>query len=160
MRVWSGKCCNTNHVNQSLFTLGEKEKQIITSSFRISFVGDLILLRPQVQRGVKAEGCFDFSSIFQFTRKYFLEDDCTIAVWEGPCAGRSSNYSNTAYGDKSYICLNFPDEFASAVHQAGIDFVSFATNHVLDCGKEAVKRTIRVLEENRIGHVGVTPPIW
>lgn len=138
--------------------LSEGEKQTLQSCFRISFIGDLILLRPQVQRGANADGSFDFSPMFEYTRKYFKTDDCTIAVWEGPCAGNSLNYSNSAYGDKSFLQLNFPDEFASAARIAGVDFVSVATNHVLDCGKNAIGRTLQILEKEQIGHVGVTPP--
>ncbi len=157
-RKWKRDYNNPGLSPYDLITIDEKKKNIIKSSFRISFVGDLILLRPQVQRGATTNVGFDFSPLFQFTKKYFLDDDCTIAVWEGPCAGNSSNYSNTAFGDKSYIRLNFPDEFATAAHQAGVDFVSLATNHVLDCGNDATERTIQILDKNHIKQVGVTPP--
>lgn len=160
VRIWKSRRHHPQVIETDycLNTLGEKEKQILSSSFRLSFIGDLILLRPQVQRGITPDGRFDFSPIFKHAKKYFQTDDYTIAVWEGPCAGSDTNYSNTAYGDKPFIRLNFPDEFATAAKEAGIDFVTVSTNHVLDCGEDAANRTLSILEQNKLSHVGVYPP--
>ena len=138
--------------------ISTREQQTLNSCFKISFIGDLILLRPQVQRGLTTSGEYNFDNMFKHTKKYFQTDDLTIAVWEGPCAGPEHAYSNSAYGDKPFIRLNFPDTFAKAAAKAGIDCVTVSTNHVLDCGVSAIPRTLAILENESIRHVGVASP--
>lgn len=50
-----------------------------------------------------------------------------------------------------------PARSLQALSNAGIDAVSVANNHALDCGEDGLKRTLTVLRERGIAAVGVTP---
>lgn len=43
---------------------------------------------------------------------------------------------------------------AKALHDAGFDAVTMANNHILDYGDDALSNTIKVIEENKLKHVG------
>ena len=43
--------------------------------------------------------------------------------------------------------INFPDEFADAVKNAGFDLVTTSNNHVPDMGLDGAKRAIDVLRK-------------
>ena len=113
----------------------EKVTNPIDNSIVISFVGDLILLKDQVTSAYNEKTkTYNFDKMFEYTKSYFESSDYTIGVYEGPSAG--GEYSTSNYGDGLKLYLNFPDEFASAVKNSGIDLVSTANNHLLDKGKE------------------------
>ena len=47
-----------------------------------------------------------------------------------------------------------PPQAADTLANAGVDLVSLANNHVLDCGVEGLRDTLRHLEEHGIHHAG------
>lgn len=61
--------------------------------------------------------------------------------------GGGPNYSG-------YPTFNTPDALATAVKNAGFDLVSTANNHTRDQGMDGITRTLDVLDENGIAHVG------
>lgn len=125
----------------------------IDNSVVISYVGDLILLKDQVTSAYNKEtGTYNFDKMFEYTKPYFESSDYTIGVYEGPSAG--GEYSTSNYEDGIKLYLNFPDEFASSVKNAGIDLVSTANNHLLDKGKEGALRTLDVLDKVGLEHTG------
>lgn len=122
-------------------------------ALRILFCGDLILLEDQVKRAFNGQG-YNFDDLFEFTRKYISDADFSIGVFEGPLGGKARLYSQSNYGDGKNLYLNFPDEFANAVKNAGFDLVTTANNHVLDMGVDGAQRTINVLREKNLDFVG------
>ena len=127
---------------------------MLDNAVRLSFVGDLILLRPQVDNAYDAESdMYDFSPLFQYTEKYFKEADLAMGVFEGPTAG-GGEYSTSAFDDGIPLRLNFPDSFAEAVKNAGIKYVSTANNHLLDRGTTGATRTLNVLDKTGLMHSG------
>lgn len=122
-------------------------------SFRLLFCGDLILLEDQVKNAYNGKG-YDFTPCFEYTKKYISSADFAIGVFEGPLAGNSKSYSNSNYEDGKELYLNFPDEFADAVKEAGFDLVTTANNHLLDMGEVGIDRTIRVLKEKGLDFTG------
>lgn len=123
------------------------------NSFKILFCGDLILLEDQVKRGFDGQG-YNFDDMFEFTREYISAADFSIGVFKGPLGGKSKLYSQSNYDDGKRLYLNFPDEFADAVKNAGFDLVTTANNHVLDMGLEGAKRTVDVLNEKGLEFIG------
>ena len=96
-------------------------KDLINNSIRISYIGDLILLKDQIIAAKnKKTGKYEFDDMFKYTSKHFHESDLTIGVFEGPCAGNNTNYSTSNYADGLPLYMNYPDEFAEAVSKAGI----------------------------------------
>ncbi|MBE8953035.1 MAG: CapA family protein [Quinella sp. 1Q7] len=122
-------------------------------AFKILFCGDLILLEDQVKRGYTGTG-YDFSEIFEHAAPYISAADVAIGVFEGPLAGNAKNFSQSNFDDGKELYLNFPDEFADAVKNAGFDLVTTANNHLLDCGLDGVRRTIDVLRAKQIDFIG------
>ena len=130
----------------------EKAEQF-KNAFRLTFAGDLILLEDQVKRGYKVNG-YDFSDVFEYASPYISSADLAIGVFEGPVAGKEEGYSTSNYGDGKEVRLNFPDEFAQNVKDAGFDLVTTANNHLLDKGEEGALRTLDVLDSIGLDHTG------
>ena len=130
-------------------------KESLIDSITISYVGDLILLKDMVIGAFSNEtGKYNFNDMFQYSSKYFHSSDISIGVYEGPSAGNNTSYSTSNYADGIPLYLNFPDEFAEAVYQSGINLVTTANNHLLDKKIEGAKRTLDILDKYNISHVG------
>ena len=124
------------------------------NAFKLLFCGDLLLLEDPVKLGNYGE-TYDYSEVFEHVKEYLTDADYSIGVFEGPCAGKRENgYSTSNYGDGKALCVNFPDEFAYAVKNAGFDLVTTANNHFLDCGEDGAKRTLEVLDSAELDHLG------
>ena len=127
----------------------------IKNSIRISYVGDLILLKDQVIAAKNnLTGKYEFDEMFKYTSRHFHESDFSIGVYEGPSAGNDTSFSNSNYDDGIPIALNYPDEFAEAVKKAGIDLVTTANNHLLDKGINGAIRTLNILDKYNLKHLG------
>ena len=145
----------SNLRNQEELNITDNFKDLINNSIRISYIGDLILLKDQVIVAKNnITGKYEFDEMFKYTTKHFHESDLTIGVYEGPSAGNNTNYTTSNYKDGIALYLNFPDEFAEAVKKAGINLVTTANNHLLDKGIEGAMRTIDILDKYNISHVG------
>lgn len=127
----------------------------LKESIRISFIGDLILLRDMIQTAWDSnKNSYDFHHMFLEVQDILQKSNLSIGVLEGPLAGSMYSYSTSTFVDNIPIRLNFPDSFATAIKEAGVDVVSLANNHLYDCEKEGLIRTIHVLDEIGLNHVG------
>ena len=133
--------------------LDSKQTADFQDNMRVLFAGDLILLEDQVKRGFTGSG-YDFDDVFEFAKKYISSADIAVGIFEGPTAGAEVGYSTSNYGDGKTLKLNYPDEFAAAVKNAGFDLVSTANNHLLDCGVSGALRTLDVLDKIGLDHTG------
>jgi fucose 4-O-acetylase-like acetyltransferase len=147
----SGEAARTNEI----FRVADKETELRTeNAFCLLFAGDLILLEDQVKNGYTGSG-YDYSDLFTYTRPYIESADLAIGVFEGPCAGNvGTSYSSSNYGDGKTLYVNFPDEWAAAIKDAGFDLVTTANNHLLDRGVDGALRTLSVLDEIGLDHTG------
>ncbi len=130
-----------------------EQKAGFDNAFRITFAGDLILLEDQVKRAFNGSG-YDFSEVFEYAEPYISSADLAVGVFEGPMAGKEAGYTTSNFDDGKELRLNFPDEFASAVKNAGFDLVTTANNHLLDKGEEGALRTIDILDKIKLDHTG------
>lgn len=127
----------------------------IDEAATISFVGDLILLQQQVERAWDDESeTYNFDTVFEYAKKYLEDADLAIGIFEGPVAGAEVGYSTSNYDDGIPLSLNFPDSFAEAVKDSGIDLVSLANNHLLDKGIQGANRTRNLMKEIKLLHTG------
>jgi len=151
---------DTDQTNEVIATaeypvLSDKQSADIQNALSIAFVGDLILLQNQVRSAYSDQtGEYDFSPKFTYASRYLSKADLAIGVYEGPSAGAESGYSTGNYDDGLSVSLNYPDSFAAAIKDAGIDFVTTANNHVLDKGEAGAMRTLDVLDAAGLGHTG------
>ncbi len=134
-------------------TITKEQKNAFDNAFRITFAGDLILLEDQVKRAYDGSK-YDFSDVFEYAEPYISSADLAVGVFEGPMAGAEAGYTSSNFDDEKELYLNFPDEFASAVKNAGFDLVTTANNHLLDKGEKGALRTIDVLDKIGLDHTG------
>ena len=129
------------------------QKESFDKAFRITFAGDLILLEDQVKLGYTGSA-YNFDDVFADAKPYISSADLAIGVFEGPMAGKDKGYTTGNFDDGKKLYLNFPDEFAEAVKNAGFGLVTTANNHLMDKGEEGAMRTIDVLDRTGLDHTG------
>ena len=149
----------TSNVDPYYRLITSEQQERFDNSVRIVFAGDLILLEDQVRLAYDPEpDSYDFSPMFEYTADEISSADFAIGVYEGPSGGEELGYTTSNYGDGKYLRLNFPDEFAYAIADAGFDFVTTSNNHILDSGLDAAYRTNEVLDEAGLMHIGTFMP--
>lgn len=117
---------------------------------KITLIGD-IMCEPLLMKAAKRESVFDFNNLFNNdVVSLFKDSDYVIGNLETPLAGEHAGYCNNLYS------FNAPDEFAEALKNAGIDFVTTSNNHCLDRGYEGLKRTLEILDKFGIKHCGTS----
>lgn len=124
---------------------GEKE-------VKLSFLGDIMckyqMLISFAYRTSGRQSAFDFESLFEEVKPLLAESDYVFANLETPISENNTDLCCERFR------FNAPYEFAEAVKQAGIRFVSTANNHCLDRGIDGLNATVRSLERLGIGHTG------
>ena len=145
---------NIKYYTTSILT--NELKQKLNYSIRISYIGDLILLKQQIISAYnESTKKYDFNDIFKYTKDHFHKSDLSIGVFEGPTAGGGiKDYSNSNYNDGISLYLNFPDEFVSAIKNSGINYVTTSNEHLLDKGIKGALRTLDILDKYNISHIG------
>lgn len=113
----------------------------------ISAVGDLMCHATQYDYAKLENGKYDFNPAFKFIKKYLENSDFVFGNLETVTAGRSRGFS-------TYPVFNSPDEYITALKNAGFNLLTTANNHALDKGKYGVLRTIKQLKKNNINYTG------
>ena len=90
---------------------------------------------------------YDFSYVYYDIKDYTSSADITIGSLETTFAGEDRGYSN-------YPVFNSPDSLATGLKDIGVDVISLAGNHALDYGYSGICRTIDVLDNVGISHLG------
>lgn len=135
--------------------ISPEQEMRLADAVKISFTGDLILLREMVERAYDSHsGGYDFDKMFEHVSDIWKNSDLAIGVFEGPLAGDNNSYSTSNYDDGVPLALNFPDSFAEAVKRAGINLVTLANNHIFDMGLDGGIRTAEVLDRIGLDYVG------
>lgn len=135
--------------------ISEAEQKQLDESIKLAFVGDLILLKDQVAAGYDAAAKeYNYDGVFKYAESYLQAADYAVGIFEGPAAGDDKGYSTSNFDDDIPLYLNYPDAFAQAVKNSGIDLVSTANNHLLDMGTDGALRTLDVLDNAGLEHIG------
>ncbi len=113
----------------------------------ISAVGDLMCHAAQYKYAKEEDGKYDFNSSFRFIKKYLENSDFVFGNLETVTAGKSRGFS-------TYPLFNSPDEYITALKNAGFNLITTANNHALDQGKYGIIRTIEILDKNNINYTG------
>lgn len=117
-------------------------------TFTMTAIGDVMCHNTQYWDAYnKATDTYDFSYVFDDIKYYTEAADITIGSLETSFAGKERGYSN-------YPTFNSPDALAYAVKDIGVDVLSTAGNHCLDMGFSGLSRTIDVLDDAGISHLG------
>ncbi|MFT5619007.1 MAG: poly-gamma-glutamate capsule biosynthesis protein CapA/YwtB (metallophosphatase superfamily) [Arenicella sp.] len=128
----------------------ERAEEIAQSKrLKLSFVGDLMCHEPQFTNAKKADGRYDFQPAFRLVSPFIKQADMAFGnletVFQGTELGRE--YAG-------YPTFNTPDSYANALANTGFDLLFTANNHSLDGRAKGVSRTLEILAENGLQHVG------
>lgn len=126
--------------------INSEEETDIT--FTLSAIGDVMCHNTQYKDAYNADTQeYDFSYVFDDIKFYTQTADIAIGSLETSFAGEERGYSN-------YPTFNTPDNLAYSLKDIGIDVLSTAGNHCLDMGFSGLSRTIDVLNDADISHLG------
>lgn len=127
-------------------TVTEEKKKDITIS--MSVVGDIMCHDTNYKDAYDASSkTYDFSHVFSNIADELYNADLTIGNLETTFAGADRGYSG-------YPTFNTPDALAVNLKSLGFDVLCTANNHSLDKGYSGLTRTLEVLDENGISHMG------
>lgn len=113
----------------------------------LAVAGDVMCHNTQITDAYDPDtGEYDYSHVFQFVAPYIDGADYAVANLETTLAG-GPNYSG-------YPNFNSPDALAYDLKEAGFDLLSTANNHTKDKGYDGIFRTLDVLDEAELSHVG------
>lgn len=109
--------------------------------------GDIILHSTVLDGAKTSSGGYDFSAFFGKVDKYFKGADLAVANLEVTLAGDKYKYSG-------YPSFNSPDNLIDTCKQAGLGLLLTANNHSYDTRLHGLKRTVQVLKEKNMAHIG------
>lgn len=117
-------------------------------TFTMTAIGDVMCHNTQYFDAYQKEtDSYDFSYVFEDISSYLKTSDIAIGSLETSFAGKERGYSN-------YPTFNSPDALAYDLKKLGIDVLSTAGNHCLDMGFSGLSRTIDILNDADISHLG------
>lgn len=121
-------------------------------AFTLAVTGDLLPHLPVMEQArayAKDSGAeYDFRPMLAPVRTWLRSTDLSLCHLEVPLSADNRDLS-------SYPLFNGPRELATALHDAGYDGCSTASNHSYDQGADGVGSTLRVLDAAGIGHTGM-----
>ncbi len=109
------------------------------------FAGDLMQHQAQIDAARQPDGSYDYGACFAPVRSLIEGADVAIGNLEVTLGGLPY---------KGYPAFSAPDEYLTAIHEAGFDVLLTANNHCLDRGRKGLERTIRLLDSLHIPHLG------
>ncbi len=92
-----------------------------------------------------AADSYDFTPIFQYAGSALSDTDFLIGNLETTLSGGTYSGSPT---------FNSPDDLAKSLKELGYDLLTTANNHCLDMGFSGLSRTLDVLDQYGIDHLG------
>ena len=135
-----------SNVNTEISEDKNNEEQPVT--FTLTALGDTLCHNTQYWDAYNSETKeYDFSYVYEDIKYYTKVADITVGSLETTFAGEDKGYSN-------YPTFNSPDSLATALKKIGFDVISLAGNHALDYGYSGICRTIDVLDNADISHLG------
>ncbi len=126
----------------------EPPEPYVVSTATIGSAGDVLLHVPVYENAQKSDGTYDFSHLFTYCEEVIEGCDYFVANLETTLGGTDGR----TY--KGYPRFNSPDAIVKGLKQAGVDCLLTANNHTYDTGSAGVKRTLSVIDESHLAHVG------
>ena len=126
----------------------KSQETLVDTTFTMTAIGDVMCHNTQYWDAYDKEtDTYDFSYVFEDIKHYIEAADISIGSLETSFAGKDRGYSN-------YPTFNSPDALAYDLKEMGLDILSTAGNHCLDKGFSGLSRTIHVLDDAGIKHLG------
>ena len=139
---------STNVIQDSSVESETVEEKVEPINFTMTAIGDTLCHNTQYWDAYNSiTKQYDFSYVYDDIKDYTSSADITIGSLETTFAGEDRGYSN-------YPVFNSPDSLATGLKDIGVDVISLAGNHALDYGYSGICRTIDVLDNVGISHLG------
>ncbi len=117
----------------------------IPSTASLYFAGDAMQHIAQIESALQTDGTYSYKECFTYVKEQVSEANLAICNLEVTLGGEPY---------RGYPQFSAPDEFASALKDAGFDILLTANNHCLDRRNKGLIRTLNVLDSLGIAHVG------
>lgn len=140
---------NQDNTTQEIPSNDDDNKQVVAEDITatLAVCGDIMSHMPQTNDAWSiTENKYDYSTMISGATEWVSKADYAVANLETTFAG-GPDYSG-------YPSFNTPDELSDALKQAGFDMLLTANNHSMDRGYDGLVRTLDVLDERGIAHVG------
>ncbi|WP_297630800.1 CapA family protein [uncultured Clostridium sp.] len=124
--------------------LSDDQLKPSNKTYKITSLGNLIVHDAQL-RGAKNGTTYNFDKSFEYISPLLQSSDLSLGIVEGSFSGE--NFSG-------YPLFNMPDEFLTSCKNAGLDLITFATNHSIDRGIDGFKRGIMKIKESNMLPIG------
>ncbi len=124
--------------------VAEQQDTVVTKKVTLLFVGDFMQHQRQIDAAFTGRG-YDYSACFSQVKEEVSKADVAIGNFEVTLGGKPY---------VGYPSFSAPDEFLSAIMDAGFDVMITANNHCLDKGKPGLERTIQMLDSLKALHAG------
>jgi len=113
----------------------------------LAVCGDAMSHMPQTRDAYDSQAdAYDYKPMIRFAKPWIEQADYAVVNLETTFAG-GPDYSG-------FPAFNTPDALGDALKDAGFDLVSTANNHCLDRGYDGMVRTLDVLDNLGLAHVG------
>ena len=122
-----------------------RDSIISSDTLKLLFAGDLMQHQGQINAARTATNTYDYSTCFEYVKEEIGKADFAIANLEVTLGGKPY---------KGYPAFSAPDEFLTAIRDAGFNVLVTANNHSLDRGKAGLERTIRLIDSLAIPYAG------
>lgn len=132
--------------NSSPVVIASPDADTITT-ITLGFVGDLMCHGPQMTNARQPDGTYDFNPSFAEIKSALSAPDIMIGNLELTTAGPKKPYGG-------YPSFNTPDEYITALKNAGFDFLVTSNNHSMDTGEEGLQRTLKNVRNAGMGSTG------
>lgn len=115
------------------------------NNIEIVFAGDAMMHSQQLDAASKGNGVYDFSGYYTAIAPYISSADYAVVNLELPLAG-------SGYSGYPQFCA--PDSYLDPLVDAGFDLFLNANNHILDKYDKGLRRTLDVLDQRGLSHIG------
>ena len=116
-------------------------------SIHLCAIGD-IMAHDGTFESAKRGDTYDFTNMFAEIAPYVQDADYVFGNLE-------TTFSGAARGYSGYPTFNTPEQMGIALKEVlGVDLVSHANNHTLDCSFKGLQSTLAFLDEYGIAHTG------
>lgn len=116
------------------------QEEATTPFIDIVAVGDNLIHYSIALSGKKDDGKWDYSQLYSPMKSIIQEADIAIINQEVPMAGEE-------FGIQKYPRFNVPQEMVKDIVALGFDVATFATNHMLDQGRQGLLNTLNYWNE-------------
>ncbi len=113
---------------------------------RLAVAGDIVVHDGLNAEAKRSDGSYDYMNVFRGAAAYVADADFAVATLETTFAG-TAEYTG-------YPVFKSPDGLAVTLKELGFDLINTGSNHCMDSYKGGLVRTLDVLEENGLAHVG------